>query len=214
VISGADGLAINGATLNGSGTLALDGVDDYVNLPNGLISRWPSVSVVAWVNWTGAGSFPCLWDFGTSSAGEDLTGTGTSYFAVSPEYNETLASGGLSLLTRDSTAGAVVATNLTLPSNRMGVVAATFDGASGNACIYYYDAAVPTSGTRFACRSGTFRVSRIQDLNMWVGRSQLATADELAGTYEELRIYNVALTQCAVRSAADLGPNNLNLTCD
>ncbi|HEX3777519.1 MAG TPA: LamG domain-containing protein, partial [Polyangiaceae bacterium] len=38
-VGGADGELKGGATLDGYGHATLDGVDDYVNLPNGLISN-------------------------------------------------------------------------------------------------------------------------------------------------------------------------------
>src|SRR4051812_28354916 len=37
-VGSADGSLENGAVLDGAGHVSLDGVDDYVNLPNGLLS--------------------------------------------------------------------------------------------------------------------------------------------------------------------------------
>lgn len=41
--------ALGGAALDGSGMLALDGVDDYVDLPKGTLSSLDSVTVVTWL---------------------------------------------------------------------------------------------------------------------------------------------------------------------
>ncbi|HWZ91070.1 MAG TPA: hypothetical protein VNW92_19550 [Polyangiaceae bacterium] len=47
-VSGADGVLMAGATLDGAGHAALDGLDDYVDLPNGLVSSLHDATLLTW----------------------------------------------------------------------------------------------------------------------------------------------------------------------
>ena len=52
-IGSKNGSITGGATLKETGYLTLDGVNDQVELPAGLISNLSSTTIEAWVNWKG-----------------------------------------------------------------------------------------------------------------------------------------------------------------
>ncbi len=53
LVGDADGLVVGGAVLDATGALELDGLDDYVDLPNGLLSSLDAATVTLWVEWRG-----------------------------------------------------------------------------------------------------------------------------------------------------------------
>ena len=67
----ADGTAIGGASFTGDGRLTLNGVNGYVDLPNGIISSLINVSLETWVKWNGGSQRQRLFDFGSNSGGEN-----------------------------------------------------------------------------------------------------------------------------------------------
>lgn len=46
----------------------LDGSDDYVRIPSGVVSDVENLTVAAWVNWEGGGSWQRIFDFGDSTS--------------------------------------------------------------------------------------------------------------------------------------------------
>src|SRR5207237_5036698 len=64
-IGTAHGTAIGGASFTGDGRLTLNGVNGYVDLPNGIISILTNVSLETWVKWNGGSQWQRLFDFGS-----------------------------------------------------------------------------------------------------------------------------------------------------
>ena len=54
--------------------------------------------------------------------------------------------------------------------------------------------------------STSLQLSDINDVNNWVGESQWSKDHCYRGTFDELRIYNVALTACQLQTLYDRGP--------
>jgi hypothetical protein len=54
LVGTAHGTILGGAALDGSGRLVLDGVDDFVDLPNRILSILTDASLLAWVTWLGS----------------------------------------------------------------------------------------------------------------------------------------------------------------
>ena len=67
--------------------MTLDGNDDYVNLPNGLISSLDSMSIVAWISTRDDTIFGRVFDFGNSNAGEDQRSTGKTFLMMTAYSN-------------------------------------------------------------------------------------------------------------------------------
>ena len=84
-IGGADGTLENGAVLDGAGHVVLDGADDFVDLPDGLISGLDSATLVGWLSWNGGRCWQRVFDFGSndgSSDGGEVGNATTSVFAT------------------------------------------------------------------------------------------------------------------------------------
>jgi hypothetical protein len=55
--------------------------------------------------------------------------------------------------------------------------------------------------------SFTGQLSQISDVNNWLGRSQYSNDPELNATFDEFRIYDVALTAAQIQTSATAGPD-------
>ncbi|MGE4286661.1 MAG: LamG-like jellyroll fold domain-containing protein, partial [Phycisphaerae bacterium] len=67
------------------GCIEMDGVDDYVDLPDG-IAFSEDITVTAWIKWNGGGSWQRVFDFGNDTDNNifltPYSGTGTMRFAI------------------------------------------------------------------------------------------------------------------------------------
>lgn len=198
----ADGNLVGGATLDGSGVLTLPGnrdgqPDQYLNLPNGLISKLEGVTIVAWTTWLGGAGYQRVFDFGVSDLGETQGNSGKSYITVMPS---TGFANGTGLGAEVAAPGSAT---LQLPSpenmlNRSAQVAFAFQ--SGVSLELMLD------GKSLIRSSTSLQLSEINDVNNWVGESQWSKDHCYHGTFDELRIYNVALTACQLQTLYDRGP--------
>jgi len=200
-MGGPSGELLGGATLTGTGSIELDGEDDYVNLPNGLLSTKISATLVVWVSLIDGPAYWRLLDFGMSSGGEDPTGStvGTTYVAITTETG--LDPSGLALLIGHGGASSEdrALTDLFLeePQVALGVV---LDGEAERATLY-------VDGVNVASTTMTAALSELDDVNNWLGRSQYAADPHYPGTYTELRVYAEALSGCAMATLSEWGPD-------
>lgn len=195
----ADGAILGGAALDGSGGLTLDGRDDYVDMPDRTVSRLESASFVIWLQWRGGVCWQRIFDFGSNDRGEDRVGyalsslfmtpatCGTGAFTVSGEF----ASGVQSRVADDEP----------LPADTDLQVALVLDAAASTLTLY-------RDGARVAQGSADFALSEIDDVNCWLGRSQWIQDYLLAGRYDELRIYDRALSASEVAAQLARGPDD------
>jgi len=90
----ADG-EVENAALSGQGSLVLAGgaSDQHVNLPNRILSSRPagapetgSVTLEAWLRWTGGGNWQRIFDFGDNDGPQEgAQGAGVSYLFLTPK---------------------------------------------------------------------------------------------------------------------------------
>lgn len=204
LIGGADGAILGGAILDGGGGLTLDGEDDYVDLPAGLLAGLRDVTVMVWVVRDGEGAYLRIVDFGLASGGEDPVegegGVGTSYLVITPSTVFDVR--GVSALASDSGVRGEVAIHAepTLEDGEIHQVAVVFDGAAATLALYL-------DGALLGSEPVGFPLSGIQDVNNWLGRSQFDVDPYFGGRYDELRIYGDALAGCAVEAAWNAGPD-------
>jgi hypothetical protein len=199
----ADGTALAGAMLDGSGTLTLDGIDEYVNLPNGLISSLDDVTIVTWVSGDPQSTsvFERIFDFGTSTAGENQRLRGKSFVMVTP-FSDTPDGRDLTMQAGTPTIGVIqIATDRSIRDGSMHQVALVV--RSGTAVELYLD------GVLLGRRTTGLKLSDIEDVNDWLGQSQFAQDKNFAGTYTEFRIYGQALSVCALQQTLSKGPDLL-----
>jgi hypothetical protein len=206
----AHGTAVN-ATLSGTGTLTLSGgntsTPPYVNLPNGIISALTNATFEVWLTWNQSGTTGQNWqrifDFGTSGT-EDMQAsagsTSMSYLFLTTRASTSPTVVRAAFTTTGPTGETVVNGSAALATGSLQQVVVAIDDQNDMVSLYVNGAFQATSAF-----SG--QLSTIVDVNNWLGRSQFATDYELIGVYNEVRIYNVALTSAQVRTSFMAGAN-------
>jgi hypothetical protein len=194
----ANGRVLGGAQLDGRGGLTLDGIDDHVDLPNGLLSGLTSVTVVVWLQWAGGICWQRVFDFGSSSNGEGNPGNATSALALSPSScpGNTLTG----LFELDSTLRLASSTT-TVSSGVQIQLALAVDGARSTMIVYL-------NGAPVGQVTLTSPLSALRDVNNWLGRSQWAQDNNLRGRLDELRIYSRALSARELAALHARGPDS------
>jgi hypothetical protein len=213
-INHADGIALNLA-LTGTGSLTLAGgtSNQYVVLPSGILSALgDNVTIEAWLTWPGTGgAWQRVFDFGSSSAGPGLQGTGTAFLFATPLSGTgfllssfVTANGGLA--EADSTGlfpiDAAMHEMAVVVSTPAADAGTTADGGGPTLTLYLdgvVKGRVPTSS----------KVSAVPDVNNWLGRSQFTADPNLQGTYFEFRIYSAARSDAQITASTAAGPDAL-----
>ncbi len=216
----------NGATLNGAritlpGTTNCDQPDTsisaYLNLPNGIVSSKTNLTVEVWAAPIVGRFFQPLFDFGRMNIAGDGAGAPGEWTGSTPAtVPSSQTSDGIALLfNRDSNLntqrqGSTIngGTPLYLDSNLATTAGTTYhyvftfqDTPGGGTVSWYRNGALVTTG------SVSFHLSEIEDVNNWLGRSQWNTLAVANAAYDEVRIYNHALTPGEVTASQAAGPN-------
>lgn len=196
VAGGADALLMGGAVLDGSGGVELDGVDDYVDLPNGLISRLPSLTVTVWLEWRGGACWQRIFDFGSSLDGEDRASRATSSLFITPASCPTSHVGPvqefvLSAMFHVPGSVYIAQQEVALPRDVPTFVALTADSETG--LRVYVD------GSLTAELIAPLDISQLDDVNNWLGRSQWGQDAALAARLDDVRIYAASLSEAQVQ---------------
>jgi hypothetical protein len=192
-----------GVALSGSGTLVLaggsatSGTMQHVDLPEGCLDGLTNATFEAWVTFDATGSaWQRVFDFGTMS-----TGSTGSYLFLTPRA--TSSSSGLPRAAFSSTGppGELQTNGTALLPAGMYHFAVVVDDANDEMSLFI-------DGTRSSLVAFPMRtLSEISDVNCWLGRSQFTSDQYFAGTFDEFRIYNVALNQAQLRTSRAAGPN-------
>ncbi len=200
-----------GADFTGSGEFTLTGTTStYGDLPNGIISSLTSVSIEGWVTWNGAAgsSWQRIFDFGRSTSVdangtpvEDMPGTGYGYMFLTPRSGDNTTRFAIKQGT-----GAEIPQLNTAPMS-VGVkthFAVVYDTEHSVARLYI-------NGARVATAPVSLPLTVIEDINVWLGRSQFNDSF-FNGSYDEFRIYNGPLLDADVAASFAAGPNSLAVT--
>lgn len=194
------------ATLgNGNLTLAGERTGEYVNLPNGIVSGLGAATFEAWLTWNGGGSWQRIFDFGSSTGGEDKPAGGASYlFLTTASSADTVANLPASVRVAYSQNGVgdeeVCYGPQAFPTGIPTHVAVVVDPASDGLSLYQ-DGALLSDCTL------TRSLSAIVDVNNWLGHSSFAADVDLAGIYDEFRIYGAALSATQIHDSFVAGPD-------
>lgn len=220
-----------GATLNGT-ALVLPGtttgkfndtaISAYVNLPNGLISSKTDLTVEIWATPIAARAWQRLFDFGNANTGDGLGAAGEWTGAVAPGTTTSsdhlsLAVQSGSLFTNPPLAEAQLdgGTKLQIPSTLTTVANTRYHyvltfadgsgtyGSGGGQMLWYRD------GIQIGAKDLPFHLSALQDVNNWLGRSQVSTERLAKVSYDEIRIYNQALTPAQIAADTTAGPETI-----
>jgi len=194
---------------SGSGKISLSGVDQYVDLPNGLVSSLQSATFEIWVNWRGnsassSAEWQGLFDFGSSGA------EGTQSNAAHSRIYVTAKS---SLSGRLRAGYTLTDYNHEIAIDATRVLPASADPAKGTQVVLVvngetHSLAIYIDGTpEGTVSSSTVSLDAITDINNWLGRSQFGGDAEFGGTLHEFRIYDQALSATAITRSFHLGPD-------
>jgi hypothetical protein len=193
----------HGTIVNASaskGKLAFDGTAAaYVDLPNGIVSSLKDASFEIWLQWGGGSVWQRIFDFGTNDKGEGNQGSGTTYLYLTPSDGGTgnvlRASFSLNGLGSETT----VRASAPLPTTSVQHLVVVIDDTQNELRLYL-------NGSVSALTGFNQSLASLKDVNNWVGRSNYLDSP-LKATIDEVRIYNVALTQAQVAASNSFGPN-------
>jgi hypothetical protein len=216
-----------GSQLTGSG-LQLDGGDQntaaYVDLPNGLISKLTDVTIESWLTIEGTDSWARVFDFGNNNPGGDdgeLTDPGDDnggntqgmdYLMLSAARGTNTVQHRLEMRNVDD--GNAI-TTIDFDDDPEGVnhyvVVYDSDGdpLTGQPVLSAY-----AEGRLVGSSTTAITLEDINDVNNWLGRSNWTNDANLAGTYDEFRIYDYALTDDQVLGNFNAGPSKINTPGD
>jgi hypothetical protein len=185
-----------GAAYSGGGTLNLNGVDSYVDLPNGIISSLSNATFEMWITYTDNRSWGRVFDFGSSTGGENNQGGGSNYifFAAQGPANFRFES-----KPTDLPPSTLLFGSGPLPNAQEVHVAITYNELSGIVRLY-------TNGVLVDAGLVTVPLRSINDFNNWLGRSQY-NDPYFGGSYNEFRIYEGAMTPAQVLNSFQQGPD-------
>jgi hypothetical protein len=194
-VGGAHG-AIWNTELSGLGQLYLDRaseLEQYVELPNGIISALESATFEAWVDWAPPPPEPKpfwerIFDFGVSTAGEGKRESGQSYLFLAPGQAGTTPKVPRTAFRDFATDGELLIDGTDeFPLNTAFNVAVVVDAQAHELRLYFNaqeQGRIPFNEP----------LSAIEDVNNWLGRSQFAVDTRFGGSFLEFRIYAKALT--------------------
>jgi hypothetical protein len=205
-VGGADGTLVNAELMN-VGQAYLDRAaeqEQYVALPNGIVSSLTSATFEAWVIWETPPPVPApfwerIFDFGVSTAGEDQREQGKSYIFLAPGQPGTTPPKGRTAF-RDLTSDGEVLVDAPdpFPNDVVFHVAVVVDSASQQLILYLN--AVEQARTAL-----TEPLAAIEDVNNWLGRSQFAKDTRFGGSFLEFRIYDRALSASELSQSLAFG---------
>lgn len=190
--------------------LSRDGeLEQYVELPDGIISSLLSATFEGWVVWQPPPELPKpfwerIFDFGVSTAGEDLRESGKSYIFFAPGMAGSRPPASRTAFLDDALDAEVILDappTEPFPLDVETHFAVVVDVAAEQLRLYInaVEAAQPVTLSE--------PLSAIEDVNNWLGRSQFAADTRFGGSFLEFRIYDQALTREQLAASLELGPS-------
>lgn len=194
---GGDPAYVYNGGLSGSGFVRLDGTQ-YVSLPNGILSSTPDKTLEAWLTWRGGLPWQRIFDFGVSDAGEFNQGNGASYLFLAASSDEGVMAVAYSQAGYENEIR--LAGKAPCPSDALVHVAVVVD-STRNVLSLYRDGALEAETVL------SQRLASINDVNLWLGRSQYATDPNLDADITEFRVYDQVLGPAELALSHQLGPD-------
>ena len=234
-VGGANGVVIgDGATFTGTAINLPGGAGGtsfaaFVDLPNGILSANPTVTIEAWYTLESAtNSWQRVWDFGSTEGGENNGQNigalqGQDYFMHAPMRGGNVNQQRTAVRNLDAvTLGAGIAAvngaeidndfNLVSTLNTQYHVATVWeDDNAGGGTMTTYRNGVLVSGPI----ATNYNASDMNDVNNWLGRSNWTGDGYFDGNIDEFRIYDEALNGSQIAASRTAGPDTpVDLTDD
>ena len=194
LIGDADASILGGATLAGNGDLRLDGVNDYVDLPDGVVSALGDTTFETWIRWQGPSTsqWQRVLEFGDDQF---------NYLYLTPKSSSSTKPVRFAFAINSGEKRIDAPVTIPADGSTSTHLAMALDKTNGRAHLY-------VDGELQGSRSFTASLSDISDINNWLGRSQYAgRVPYFKGTFEEFRIYSRALGEAEVQSSYQAGAN-------
>ncbi|MDB6034611.1 MAG: putative secreted protein [Verrucomicrobiales bacterium] len=201
----AHGVMRGNAAIN-SGAVVLDGVNSYVDFPNGILTNLTSITMEFWLTDNGSGNWSRIYDFGNATAGEDFATTtasaGTTYMFLTPNSGSATLRGAYTITGGGAGEQIVEWSGTRLPTGVQKHVVWTSDAASQTARLF-------VDGVQVGINTGvTLTPAALGNtVNNWLGRSQFNGDAFLKASVTEFRMYDVALTQQQIQDDLTFGPD-------
>ncbi len=198
----------------------------YGDLPNGLVSSRSTnnvgsgeITIEGWVRQTSSLNWARIFDFGSTANG----GGGPNFEVPGPGFAPGfVATAGADFVFYSAQVGASTVSHRIEITDRDPVDA----GSSGawvysptfNTDLHYVmtwneatgEVRVFENGVEVNSFSTVKAMSEINDINVWLGRSNFTFDNNVAAEYDELRIYNRVLSPGEILGNYQAGPNTLN----
>jgi hypothetical protein len=187
-------------------TLAGERSGQYVDLPNGLVSGLQDATFEAWLTWDGGGFWQRIFDFGSSSAGEDAAGvTGVSYLFLTTSSSPDAPDKPTGTPRLVYSLNGVDDEEVCIAPNAFPIgtptqVVAVIDRGRRRMTLYQ-------DGERLVDCALKRPLSEIDDVNNWLGHSNYVADVDLSATFDEFRIYGAALAASDVAASFAAGPD-------
>lgn len=193
-----DGSLEGGAELDGEGNAILDGSNDFVSLPAGLISSLDGGTLVAWLTWNASPCWQRVFDFGSQMTGsKGALESETSLFVAPQTCGSGLMSGSIELPGGERYS---IEAAEPLPSGQSAMAGIVVDPEADQIRLLL-------DGVVVNQRSTSRSFADIDDVNAWLGRSQYEIDRFLDARYEEFRVYSRALTDAELLAIFEAGPD-------
>jgi len=195
-IGGKHGTLEGGATIIGN-AVQFDGNNDYVNLPDELITGFTSVTFEAWFTCAAdSGTWTRIWDFGDTNFS---SGAGRNCLFFTPKSGSSTFRYAIS----DADPGYSHEENIETSPTATGVpvyVTVVHNSTTGEVKLYVNGA---------WAKSGTFSIplSSVNNVFSYLGKSTYTVDPLLKGSIDEFRIYNSTLTPGEIAQHYSDGPD-------
>ena len=184
-----------GASLKGNGAITLDGANDYVSLPGGLVSRLENATLETWVTWAGPPDkdWPRIFEIGRDSS---------HYLYLSPRTGSSPRHARFGIAGGGPERKVNADDQLPGDGQTRNHLVVTFT-ADTRKVIFYLD------GVEQGSTISTVPLKGFPDENTWLGRSHFSWVPTFAGSIHEFRIYDHVLTPGQVQKNFSAGPDLL-----
>lgn len=205
----ANGKLMNGATVVG-GKLVFDrktndGINtdpatgQYLSLPTNIL-KTRAFTLEVWVTWSGGANWQRILDFGSQGPGADGA-AGSQFIILTPGNNNGFLLGQVSIRSR-GLASDYVFEKRTLSRHFEHQVVFTHDPDANVEALY-------VDGRIVGVADAHADPSKARYENFWIGRSQFDHDPFFAGSIDELRTYDTALSAAQVAADFAAGPDKL-----